>query len=331
MLFRSLCLLLLPLSAATAPPSFRGLVSLAGGTVVWASGTEGIVQRSVDGGRSWRPCTQPPDSDQLDFRGLLAWSSRHAIAMSAGAGALSRLYETTDGCRSWRVAFTNPDPQGFWDAVVFNASQPGSGVLLGDPVNGRFVIFRTTDAGRHWIRDLSPELASRPEGEGAFAASNSALAVNAANGDILFGTGGRSGARIFRFSSSSHSWSSVRLPIATPTESSGIFSLACRARYCVAVGGDYRNPDSRTSVAFRSSDAGLSWTEPLASPGGYRSAVAWDFSSRQWLAAGPGGLDRSLDDGRTWTTLSSPGNWNVLSMPWAAGPKGHLGRLILTR
>ena len=41
-----------------------------------------------------------------------------AIIMSSGKGALSRIYKTTDACATWILLFTNPDPEGFWDAVV---------------------------------------------------------------------------------------------------------------------------------------------------------------------------------------------------------------------
>jgi len=37
--------------------------------------------------------------------------------MSSGKGHRSRLYKTTDACRTWTLLFTNPDPEGFWDAV----------------------------------------------------------------------------------------------------------------------------------------------------------------------------------------------------------------------
>ena len=84
------------------------------GKVVWASGTEGTVLRSLDGGAQWQRCATPPSAEKLDFRGIWAWDARTAFALSSGPGDLSRLYRTTDGCTTWKLIFTNPDAGGFW-------------------------------------------------------------------------------------------------------------------------------------------------------------------------------------------------------------------------
>src|SRR5437868_5925340 len=141
------------------------------GHFVWASGTSGVVLRSEDNGYLWQQCAIPPDAGNLDFRGVWGWDENHAVVMSSGVGSASRLYETTDGCSHWRLVFTNQEPEGFWDAIAFWNQQQG--ILLGDPLNGRFVILRTNDGGRHWVRDNSSGLDADPRGESAFAASNS--------------------------------------------------------------------------------------------------------------------------------------------------------------
>jgi photosystem II stability/assembly factor-like uncharacterized protein len=107
--------------------------------VAWASGTGGTVLRTQDGGFHWYRCTTPPAADQLDFRAVWAWDARTALAMSSGPGALSRLFRTTDGCRTWKLIFTNPDAvdakyPGFWDGLIFPATQYG--IIYGDPVAG---------------------------------------------------------------------------------------------------------------------------------------------------------------------------------------------------
>ena len=57
--------------------------------------------------------------------------------MSSGKGDLSRLYKTTDGCKTWKLVFaTNPDKEGFWDAIKFGMFCKGpcrEGFLIGDP------------------------------------------------------------------------------------------------------------------------------------------------------------------------------------------------------
>jgi Uncharacterized protein related to plant photosystem II stability/assembly factor len=70
--------------------------------------------------------------------------------LSSGKGDLSRLYKTTDGCKTWKLVFTNADKNGFWDALKFTGKTYGT--LIGDPVNGYFSIFETHDGGLNWDR-----------------------------------------------------------------------------------------------------------------------------------------------------------------------------------
>ena len=101
--------------------SLRGIHALGNG-IAWASGTAGTVLRTTDDGTTWQTCTTPPEAEKLDFRGIQAFDANTAIVMSSGKGDLSRLYKTTDACKSWKLLFTNPDKDGFWDAIVFEDS-----------------------------------------------------------------------------------------------------------------------------------------------------------------------------------------------------------------
>lgn len=324
------CVLIIPLVVAFAQwntaltgstADLRGIHNVGGG-VIWAGGTNGTVLRSEDDGYMWQICKMPPDTAKLDFRAVFAWDADHAQVVSSGTGAQSRLYETADGGATWRLLFQNPDAQGFWDALAYRAK---SGYILGDPVDGRFVLYRSDDLGRHWHRENSAGPAAAAQGEGVFAASNSSLVV-LPNQTILFGTGGKGGPRVFR-STNSHDWNAVNVPVTGGKDSAGIFSLAFRdALNGVAVGGDYQKPDETAGTAAWTSDGGLTWHAANRFPGGYRSAVEWDAHAGEWIAVGTNGSDSSNDDGRTWRRVDT-GNWNALSLPWVAGPKGRIASL----
>ena len=100
--------------------SLRGIHNVGAG-VAWASGTNGTVLRTEDGGYLWQTCTIPPGAEKLDFRGIQAFDANTAIVMSSGPGDQSRLYKTMDGCQTWKLLFTNPDKEGFWDAIQFSS------------------------------------------------------------------------------------------------------------------------------------------------------------------------------------------------------------------
>jgi photosystem II stability/assembly factor-like uncharacterized protein len=325
-----LCLLTLAASAPThnsgpweledsgTTAGLRGIHAVEGG-VVWASGTDGTVLRSEDTGYLWQQCTSPPGASKLDFRGIWAWDAQNSLVLSSGAGDLSRLYRTTDGCTSWHLVMTNPDATGFWDGILFFDRQ--NGVIYGDPVDKdglKFPLRTTHDGGATWTP--MNNLKALP-GESLFAGSNSSMA--AFQGWTWLGT---SKGRVLR-SQDLPDWSSAPTPLASGTASSGVFSIAFRDQeHGIAVGGDYRKPDEGTGTAAYTSDGGEHWSAPRKWPHGYRSAVAWDAVAKAWITAGSNGSDISYDDGQTWQWLDS-GNWNALSLPWAVGPHGQIGKL----
>jgi hypothetical protein len=344
------------LQTSNTTADLRGIHNVGNG-VAWASGTNGTVLRTEDGGYVWQSCSMPPGADKLDFRGVQAFDANTAIVMSSGPGDQSRLYKTTDGCHTWKLLFTNPDKDGFWDAINFDRGRWGW--LLGDPVKNTFVLFATEDGGRTWYRQHNKGLRAVPALQGAFAASNTSMIGS--GGFISFASGGKGGAFLYATSTFSicldcnfedsdyegkqTEWQRRDMPIGSRTEVSGVFSIAganssgpgIRNKTLVAVGGDYTKPNDATSTAAFSIDAGEHWAPAITPPHGYRSSVAYDPSTKTWITVGPNGTDISTDDGRNWhpihpdpalhETPDADRNWNALSLPYVVGPKGRIGRL----
>src|SRR3954471_20050810 len=172
--------------------NLRG-VSAVSRQIAWASGTHGSYLRTIDGGRSWT-AHQVPDAAALDFRGIAALSADEAFLMSSGPGEQSRIYHTADGGQHWQLQSTNSNPKGFFDSIAFWDAKHG--VVLGDPIpddsgKRKFELLETED-GQSWHRMPSSQLPEAAPGEGAFAASNSCLALlpNSEDGNLWFATGG---------------------------------------------------------------------------------------------------------------------------------------------
>jgi photosystem II stability/assembly factor-like uncharacterized protein len=184
---RSLTLILLAASAiAQSGPriefshtteNLRG-VSAVSRAVAWASGTHGTYLRTIDAGHTWTPA-QVPDATNLDFRAVVAFSADEAFLMSAGPGDQSRIYHTTDAGQHWQLQFTNTNPKGFFDSMVFWDSKHG--IVLGDPIpddSGKLKFeLLLTDDGQTWHQIPPSQLPPAMEGEGAFAASNTCIAI----------------------------------------------------------------------------------------------------------------------------------------------------------
>ncbi len=151
-------------------------------TIAWASGTHGTYLLTTDAGRTWTHA-QVPAAAALDFRAVVAFSASEAFLMSAGPGDQSRIYHTTDAGQHWQLQFTNTNPKGFFDSMVF--WDPTHGIVLGDPIPDetgkdtgklKFELLITSD-GQTWTPIPPDQLPPAIEGEAAFAASNSCLAI----------------------------------------------------------------------------------------------------------------------------------------------------------
>ena len=333
----------------------RGIDSV-DGSVAWASGTGGTVLRTTDGGANWQKCAIPDaakDGVTLDFRGVQAWDAMTAIVMASGPGGKSRLYKTMDGCKTWMLVLKNPDaPKGFFDSfsVFFRSFRDGKpsgyGLLLGDPVGGRFALFESAITSEGWTRVPSKGLAVPGGGSAAFAASNSCI-TNYYKGTFGFVTGEKPGAFLLRLQYGHGNWRDdgkthelvplkVRLPLASGGESTGAFAIARHLWRTgaesapiiihIAVGGDYAKPSESVGTAAWSSDGGEHWTSSTIPPNGFRSAVQWSEDLKAWITVGTNGSDISRDDGKTWQPLDD-GNWNALSLPFVVGPDGRIARL----
>ena len=290
------------------------------------SGTGGTWLRTTDGGTAWSASTVP-GAEELDFRDVHGVDERTAYLLSSGPGDKSRIYKTEDGGAHWQLQFTNPDPQGFFDAFAFWDAR--NGILVGDPVNGHFVVLTTGDGGVHWERRPTPPALPN---EGAFAASGTCLVARGSR-EAWFGTGGGASARVFHTADGGATWTVADTPVHHGGASAGIFSLAFSdVHHGIAVGGDYNKPaDTEANIAV-TSDGGRTWTWASGPPPqGFRSAVAYLRERKVWIAVGTSGSDLSGDDGQAWKTFDS-GAFNAISFAtadagWAVGPRGRIARI----
>jgi photosystem II stability/assembly factor-like uncharacterized protein len=313
------------LSETGVTARLRGVTAPAS-NVVWASGSNGTIIRTTDGGRTWTRLPIP-DTDALDFRDIDAFDERTAYALSIGPGDASRIYKTTDGGTTWTLQFRNDNPQAFYDAMTFRDSRRG--FAFSDSVDGRFVILRTDDGGRLWTNVLPSGLPPALTGEGAYAASGSNISVVGDN--VWIGT---SRSRVLRSTDGGRSWTVAQTPLPA-SDSAGIFSIAFRdATRGIVVGGDYQKESEGVNNAAITIDGGRTWAT-VYGLGGFRSAVAHaGGNSHTWIAVGPSGSDLSRDDGRSWSAIGGGGFHAVAVAPrsemaWAVGEKGAAGRLAL--
>jgi photosystem II stability/assembly factor-like uncharacterized protein len=310
--FLAVCALAQTVPRAQLSHTTEGLrgVSAVSRKIAWASGTHGTYLRTIDAGAHW-VAARVPGAEALDFRGVVAFSADEAFLMSAGPGELSRIYHTADAGKHWSLQFRNTNPKGFFDSIAF--WDPTHGVVLGDPILDetgklRFEVLLTDD-GQIWHSIPPSQLPPAIEGEGAFAASNTCIAIlptRASNGppprdpfkpdkaaqpdtvrvvgapdpNIWFATGGPE-ARVFHSGDRGSTWQVVDTPIMHGPASAGIFSIAFRdALHGVIAGGDYQHPNQDGPNLASTSDGGKTWELSPLRPLAYFSAVAYDRNDK---------------------------------------------------
>ncbi len=131
--------------------SLRG-VSAVSREVAWASGTHGTYLRTTDGGVTWTPA-QVPDATTLDFRAVVAFSADRSFPdVRRTRRPIPHLPHLRRADKHWQLQFTNTNPKGFFDSMVF--WDPKHGVVLGDPIPDesgklKFELLQTDD-GQTW-------------------------------------------------------------------------------------------------------------------------------------------------------------------------------------
>jgi photosystem II stability/assembly factor-like uncharacterized protein len=292
------------------------------GTLVWATGTNGTVLRSTDGGQTWSP-RHIDGAEKLDFRGIQTFDGKTVYLMSSGEADQSRIYRSTNSGTSWDMVYSDKRKAFFLDALV--CSDQTHCFALSDPVDGKFLILASTD-GAHWKELPGDAMPAALPKEGAFAASNSSLLLYDKS-DMYFVTGGAA-ARVFHSKDLGQSWTVKSTPMLSGKSSQGIFSIARAGDTLVVVGGDYTDAKRDQQAAAYSDDEGETWHLAEQMPSGYRSSV--DTFDAGFVAVGPNGADTSRD-GLRWTHIDSP-ELNAVTFisgkGWAVGAKGVVAQFV---
>ena len=145
--------------------SLRGL-SVVNDQVIWVSGSNGTVGRSSNGGKDWKWMVVK-GFDSIDFRDIEAFDAVTAVIM--GTGEPAYILKTNDGGESWKVVYENKTKGMFLDAMEFWNEK--AGIVIGDPIDGKFFVARTFDGGNSWTSVPEKNRPVADSGEACFAAS----------------------------------------------------------------------------------------------------------------------------------------------------------------
>ncbi len=315
---------LIPVKVNTTS-SFRS-VSVVNDKVVWLSGTNGTVCRSVDGGLHF-DCLSVMGFETADFRSLYAFDDSNAVIANTGSPA--QILRTANGGISWEVVYEKFNPDAFFDGIDFWNEQDG--IIYGDPIDGQMLILVTTDGGRNWNQVANATPAYLASGEASFAASGTNIRCFN-NGKVIVASGGMV-SRLFVSNDKGQSWEIFPTPILQGTPSRGIFSFDfINEKEGVIVGGDYTNDSLSENNVFYSLNDAHKWEAPKIGTRGYRECVIY-LSNSTLLCVGPSGIDVSYNGALDWKPFSNEKGFHVIrksrngSLVVLAGTEGKVAIL----
>lgn len=218
------------------------------------------------------------------------------------------LYKFEDG--NIDLVYQENHPKAFYDSIDF--WNDNEGIAMGDPTDDCISIIITRDGGETWNK-LSCDVAPKAiEGEAAFAASDTNIAI--VGDETWIATGGMV-SRILYSPDKGKTWEVFETPIIQGKSTTGMYSLDFYdAINGFAIGGDYTDADGNIGNKIRTNDGGKTWQ--LVADGenpGYRSCVQYvpNSDARELVAVGFKGVDYSTDAGKTWSHISDDSFYTI--------------------
>lgn len=270
---------------------------------------------------------QQYDSLYPEFRAVASTSTDFFMLSIASPALLFKTGE--DG--TMQIVYKEENEKAFYDAMTFWNDKEG--IAMGDPVENCLSVIISRNGGKSWEKlscDILPETA---EGEAAFAASNSNIAVQ---GDKTWIISGGSKSRVFFSPDKGISWEVYETPMVQGSETTGAYSIDFYdENRGIMIGGDYTTPEANRGNKAVTTDGGKTWK--LVGDGnapGYKSSVRYvpGGGGKEIIAVGFTGVSYSDDAGETWRELSKEGFYTIRflndSIAYAAG-KNRLARLVL--
>ena len=275
--------------------------------------------------QQWTTATQNYDTLNLQFRAI-ARTADDFFMLSVDNPAL--LFKTGEN-GAMEVVYKEEHENVFYNAMRFWNSKEG--IAIGDPTEECMSIIITRDGGKTWHKVACENLPKIKEGEAAFAASNTNIAI--IGNKAWIATGGMT-SRILFSDDKGKSWQVFETPMINGEATTGTYSIDFYdENNGFAIGGDYTKPDANNANKMRTSNGGRTWE--LVGNGkepGYRSCVQYvpNSGGKELVTIGIQGIDYSSDSGSTWKHLSDEGFYTLRfmndSVAYAAG-QGRIAKL----
>lgn len=250
--------------------------------------------RTVNGGASW-DVTQVPIGDLPFIANMSVVDENTAFISGLDEFGNAKTLKTIDGSQTWVLSPVGWDPVVSWPDYI-HAFSPAKACVVGDPRDGEFEIYNTSNGGIQWTRVPGTNIPNPLPGEFGFNNVGDVL-----GNTLWFGT---SAGRIFRSQNAGLTW----LVAQTPLPAVNMLSFADAQNGFVAVF------DLHNSTIAHTADGGVVWTDITPLNGAFRLLGAEYIPNSPFIMlgitkgsilTGPFETWLSPDRGATWQQISS--------------------------
>jgi len=294
----------IPQVSSFATPSVGvNYISIVDANTVWATGYDGsgggaslqLFTKTADGGASWTPGTVDLQDPGLGLSMIHGYdnSTAWAVGYPNAGGQTGGIWKTTDGGANWtrqNSALYN-NSASFANVVYFwNAND---GFCQGDPINGEFELYTTTDGGTNWAAVPGGNIPN-PENGNEFGYVRQIEVV----GDNVWYT--TSTGRMYHSTDKGYNWVVYNTPVldfggAVNSSSSGNFSFSSATDGLIV---------DNNGVVYKTTNSGANWTTVNTSGPIYTQGLCFIEGTNTAFSTG-GGSSYSQDGGTTWSLVDT--------------------------
>ncbi|WP_372743985.1 oxidoreductase [Lutibacter sp.] len=296
--------------------SIRAIEIVNDSTIIYAGSIGDIGLVSVDGKLKEN---QKIITDTIvpHFRAL-AYTKQAVYALNVANPAL--LYQIKNN--NIEIVYKEENDKVFYDSMQFFDEL--NGIAMGDPTDNCLSVLITGDGGNTWKKIDCEQFPKIENGEAAFAASNTNIAIVGKNAWIV--TGGIK-ARVFHTSDMGLTWKVYDTPIIQGKPTTGIYTVAFSSELNgIICGGDYTNKFGNSANKAITKDGGKTWkvvaenSEPK-----YVSCVQYvpETNGKEVFAVSTNGIFYSNNSGENWQKVSEEGFYSIRivnkNLAWLSG------------
>ena len=292
-------------------------ISIANENVVWATGFDGTgaglnmqqFTKTIDGGNNWESSIIDIGNTNLGISMIHGHDSETAwlVAYPRGTNQVGGIFKTTDGGQSWsRQDSANYNTSSSFANVVYFWDE-NVGFAQGDPINGEFELYVTSDGGSNWNQVPGSSIPNPLGGEYGYTRQIEVV------GDNVWFTTNRG--RVFVSADRGNNWDVYETPLSDfgGAEENGNLSFSDSQNGIII---------NNNANVYRSYNGGFSWEQISTDGLVYTSGLCFIEGTNIVFSTGAGS-SFSPDGGFTWGPIDTSTHLYVdffsPEMGWSGG------------